>query len=325
MLAAFLLYLRRFFDPMQDLAMFYNSLQSATRRAGEALRRARGGAGRARAGAPGAAAATGARARSTSTRCASATGRPVGAAASSTCTSRPGRPWRWSARPAPASRRWPSWSPASTTRPPGAVLLDGVDLRDWPTTDLRRGGGHGDPGELPVLRHGRRQHRASAGRARPRDEIVAAAARRSARTSSSRRCPTGYDTDVRKRGGRLSAGQRQLVAFARAFLADPAVLILDEATSSLDIPTERLVQRALRTMLRRPDRADHRPPAVHGGDRRPGAGDRRRPRSSRTARRPSWSTATGGSPRCTAPGATRWSSRPRGAGDIARWRRRWRR
>ena len=61
--------------------------------------------------------------------------------------------------------------------------------------------------------------------------------------------PDGYDTDVAKRGGRLSAGQRQLVAFARAFLADPAVLILDEATSSLDIPSERLVQRALRTVL----------------------------------------------------------------------------
>ncbi|MGI8666271.1 MAG: ATP-binding cassette domain-containing protein, partial [Jatrophihabitans sp.] len=64
-----------------------------------------------------------------------------------------------------------------------------------------------------------------------------------------RRLLDGYDTCVRKRGGRLSAGQRQLVAFARAFLADPAVLILDEATSSLDIPTERAVQRALRTVL----------------------------------------------------------------------------
>ena len=52
-----------------------------------------------------------------------------------------------------------------------------------------------------------------------------------------------------KRGGRLSAGQRQLIAFARAFLADPAVLILDEATSSLDIPSERMVQRALQTIL----------------------------------------------------------------------------
>ena len=61
--------------------------------------------------------------------------------------------------------------------------------------------------------------------------------------------PEGYDTDVAKRGGRLSAGQRQLIAFARAFLADPAVLILDEATSSVDIPSERMVQRALRTVL----------------------------------------------------------------------------
>jgi ABC-type multidrug transport system fused ATPase/permease subunit len=61
--------------------------------------------------------------------------------------------------------------------------------------------------------------------------------------------PDGYDTDVRKRGGRLSAGQRQLVSFARAFLADPAVLVLDEATSSLDVPSERLVQHALRTLL----------------------------------------------------------------------------
>src|SRR5207245_7697617 len=61
--------------------------------------------------------------------------------------------------------------------------------------------------------------------------------------------PDGYDTDVHQKGARLSAGQRQLVAFARAFLADPAVLILDEATSSLDIPSERLVQRALRTLL----------------------------------------------------------------------------
>ncbi|MGX7825510.1 ABC transporter ATP-binding protein [Actinokineospora sp. 24-640] len=63
------------------------------------------------------------------------------------------------------------------------------------------------------------------------------------------RLPEGYDTDVRKRGGRLSAGQRQLVAFARAFLADPAVLVLDEATSSLDIPTERAVQAALESVL----------------------------------------------------------------------------
>jgi ABC-type multidrug transport system fused ATPase/permease subunit len=61
--------------------------------------------------------------------------------------------------------------------------------------------------------------------------------------------PEGYATDVHQKGARLSAGQRQLVAFARAFLADPAVLILDEATSSLDVPSERLVQHALQTLL----------------------------------------------------------------------------
>ncbi len=65
------------------------------------------------------------------------------------------------------------------------------------------------------------------------------------------RCPTATTPTCANRGGRLSAGQRQLVAFARAFLADPAVLILDEATSSLDVPSERLVQRALRTHARR--------------------------------------------------------------------------
>jgi ABC-type multidrug transport system fused ATPase/permease subunit len=59
----------------------------------------------------------------------------------------------------------------------------------------------------------------------------------------------GYDEGVGKNGSRLSSGQRQLIAFARALLADPAVLILDEASSSLDAPTERLVQRALQTVL----------------------------------------------------------------------------
>ena len=61
--------------------------------------------------------------------------------------------------------------------------------------------------------------------------------------------PEGYDTVVGKRGGRLSSGQRQLVAFARAFLAAPRVLILDEASSALDAPHERLVQDALHTLL----------------------------------------------------------------------------
>src|SRR5699024_12444544 len=65
----------------------------------------------------------------------------------------------------------------------------------------------------------------------------------------SEKLPYGYDTDVSKRGGRVSAGQRQLISFARAFLADPRVLILDEATSSLDIPSARMVQEGLTKLL----------------------------------------------------------------------------
>jgi ATP-binding cassette, subfamily B, bacterial len=62
--------------------------------------------------------------------------------------------------------------------------------------------------------------------------------------------PDGYDTDVGERGALLSAGQRQLVAFARAWLADPAVLLLDEATSNLDLVTEARVQQALQRLRR---------------------------------------------------------------------------
>lgn len=129
----------------------------------------------------------------------------------------------------------------------GAVRLDGVDLRDVADADLRAtvitvtqenflfAGSVADNIAL----------------ARPdatRQEIEAAATAVGAHEFITA-LPAGYDTDVRKRGGRLSAGQRQMVAFARAFLADPAVLVLDEATSSLDVPTERAVQRALESVL----------------------------------------------------------------------------
>ena len=59
----------------------------------------------------------------------------------------------------------------------------------------------------------------------------------------------GYETQIQERGSRLSVGQRQLIAFARALLADPRILILDEATSSVDIPTEAHIEHALRTLL----------------------------------------------------------------------------
>ncbi|MFC6061289.1 ABC transporter ATP-binding protein [Streptomyces ochraceiscleroticus] len=130
----------------------------------------------------------------------------------------------------------------------GRVLLDGVDLRDLSTTDLRRG--IVMVTQEAFLFSGTVAENIAIGRPEaPRAEIERAARAIGAHDFIAA-LPEGYDTDVRKRGGRISAGQRQLVAFARALLADPAVLILDEATSSLDIPGERAVQRAMHTVLR---------------------------------------------------------------------------
>lgn len=81
------------------------------------------------------------------------------------------------------------------------------------------------------------------------DEQVHQAARKVGAYEFIMSLPQDFDTDLAKRGGRVSAGQRQLISFARAFLADPAVLILDEATASLDIPMEQLVQLGLETLL----------------------------------------------------------------------------
>jgi ABC-type multidrug transport system fused ATPase/permease subunit len=130
----------------------------------------------------------------------------------------------------------------------GRLTLDGTDLRSLSVTDLRRAIVmvtqeaflfSGTVGENLVF-----------GRPGASQEEMIAAARAIGADDFIQAMPNGYETDVRRRGVRLSSGQRQLVAFARAFLADPKVLILDEATSSLDLPSERLVQRALRTLLR---------------------------------------------------------------------------
>jgi len=129
----------------------------------------------------------------------------------------------------------------------GSVTLDGVDLRDLTQADLRR---HVVMvTQENFMFEGTVADNIRFGRPDATDEEVVAAAAAVGADRFINALPEGYDTDVAKRGGRLSAGQRQLVAFARAFLADPAVLILDEATSSLDIPSERMVQRALETVL----------------------------------------------------------------------------
>ncbi|MFC1262792.1 ABC transporter ATP-binding protein [Streptomyces sp. CC302I] len=130
----------------------------------------------------------------------------------------------------------------------GRVLLDGTDLRDLAVPELRRGVVMVT--QEAFLFSGTVADNIAIGRPEATREEIERAAKAIGAHDFVAALPDGYDTDVRKRGGRISAGQRQLVAFARALLADPAVLILDEATSSLDIPGERAVQRAMATVLK---------------------------------------------------------------------------
>ncbi|MFC7583542.1 ABC transporter ATP-binding protein [Nonomuraea antimicrobica] len=129
----------------------------------------------------------------------------------------------------------------------GRVLLDGVDLRALDEPTLRQAVVMVT--QENFLFSGTVADNIRFGRPGATDRQVREAAKAIGAHEFISGLPDGYATEVGKRGGRMSAGQRQLVAFARAFLADPAVLILDEATSSLDVPSERLVQRALRTIL----------------------------------------------------------------------------
>jgi ATP-binding cassette, subfamily B, bacterial len=247
-LVTFLLYLQRFFDPLQDLAQFYNTFQSAA----AALEKISGVLDEA-----------------------PAVAEPEHPAALPDLAGRGGRSVqfesvRFGYRDAPVLRALDLTIPAGQTAAlvgatgagkttiarlmarfydpgQGRVLLDGVDLRQLDEPTLRR--------EVIMITQenflfsGTVAENIALGRpGASRAEIEAAALAIGAHEFIAA-LPAGYDEPVGKRGGRLSAGQRQLISFTRAFLAAPAVLVLDEATSLLDIPSERLVQRALRTIL----------------------------------------------------------------------------
>lgn len=129
----------------------------------------------------------------------------------------------------------------------GSLTLDGVDLRNLSTTDLRRN--IVMVTQEAFLFSGSVADNIALGRPEATRAEIEEAAKAVGAHAFIMALPEGYDTDVNKRGGRVSSGQRQLISFARAFLAKPAVLILDEATSSLDIPSERLVQNGLARLL----------------------------------------------------------------------------
>lgn len=129
----------------------------------------------------------------------------------------------------------------------GSVRLDGIDLRDVDPRDLRTA--MVMVTQEAYLFSGSVAANIALGRPTATRDEIERAARAVGVHDLLASLPDGYDTDVDTRGVRLSAGQRQLVSFARAFLADPAVLVLDEATSSLDIPGEQLVQEGLRSLL----------------------------------------------------------------------------
>jgi ATP-binding cassette, subfamily B, bacterial len=246
-LATFLLYLQRFFDPLQDLSQFYNTFQSA----GAALEKISGVLDEPPAvpepTAPAQLPAAHGRGREVALRSVRFGYRdaivlpgldlviPAGQTVALVGETGAGKTTvaRLVAR---------FYDPGQ-----GSVLLDGTDLRDLPDAVLRA--------EVVLVTQENFLFSGSIadniGLGKPgasRAEIEAAAVAIGAGPFITA-LPGGYDAQVGKRGGRLSAGQRQLISFARVFLAAPAVLVLDEATSLLDIPSERAVQAALRSIL----------------------------------------------------------------------------
>lgn len=244
-LVSFVLYLRQFFDPMQDLSQFYNVLQAAA----AALEKIAG--------------------VMDESPLVAEPAQPVPLPAAEGEVAFDGVTFAYLERPVlvDVSFSVPSGQVVALVGETGAgkstiarliarfydpqlgrVTLDGVDLRELANADLRRAVVMVT--QESFLFSGSVLENISFGRPDATRAEVEAAARAVGAHEFIAALPDGYDTGVRRRGVRLSSGQRQLVAFARAFLADPRVLILDEATSSLDLPTERLVQRALRTLLK---------------------------------------------------------------------------
>jgi ABC-type multidrug transport system fused ATPase/permease subunit len=249
-LASFLLYLQRFFDPLQDVSQFYNTFQSAA----SALEKISGVLEEEPSvaepvlpealPAPPSATRSGRRVQFSGVRfgyraAAVLPGLELDIPAGQT-VALVGETGAGKTTVARLLARF--YDPNA-----GQVLLDGVDLRSLSDAALRR--------EVVLITQesflfeGTVAENIRLGRPAASDAEVEAAARAIGAHGFISALPDGYATKVGKRGGKLSAGQRQLLSFCRAFIAAPSVLVLDEATALLDIPSERLVQSALRTVL----------------------------------------------------------------------------
>ncbi|PSN76674.1 long-chain fatty acid--CoA ligase, partial [filamentous cyanobacterium CCP4] len=126
------------------------------------------------------------------------------------------------------------------------ILLDGVDIRDLPQAELRR--------RMAVILQdgflfaGDVKSNITLGEDYPLEAVVEAAQKTNIHDLIEQ-LPQGYDTELRERGTNLSGGQKQLLAFARAAIRDPGILVLDEATANLDVGTEAMIQEALERLL----------------------------------------------------------------------------
>ena len=149
----------------------------------------------------------------------------------------------------------------------GRITVDGYDIRDLSQDSLGRQ--MSVVLQEPYLFSGTVRENIRYNRVDATDEAVESAARAVGAHEFIERLSDGYDTELQERGGNLSVGQRQLISFARALVADPRVLILDEATANIDTHTEMRIQRALGELLR--DRTAlviaHRLSTVRNADR----------------------------------------------------------
>jgi ABC-type multidrug transport system fused ATPase/permease subunit len=246
-LASFILYLRRFFEPIADVSQFYDSFQ-------------------------GAAAAV--------EKLAGVLEEPPSVAMPATSVRLPERGWRGDVEfdrvsfgyreDAPVLRQFALHVEAGQTVAllgktgagkstiarllarfydpvGGEVRIDGISMRELAEPDLRQAVAMVT--QESFLFTGSVADNVRFGRPDATRAQVEAAAEAVGLDQVVHRLPGGYEAEVGKNGARLSAGRRQLIALARVILADPAVVVLDEASSSLDAPTERLVQNALRTVL----------------------------------------------------------------------------